>query len=162
MAVTYIGFMPIEKAISRIKSAGHDISDEYTNERCLDFLNTAVQQISSLLISAKYPFMINEITVHNGEPLPLNYIKSVGNYPLKVTGGIVQITDDSDSVKFRYWGTPLSLDDTSEHLPFPNDAINEVIVKLAIMLALNDNEYDISQDSNLTSQLQQAIASGMA
>jgi hypothetical protein len=154
--------MLVEKAISRIKSAGHDISNEYSQERCLEFINTAIQQVSALLISAQYPSLIDEITVHNGESLPSNYMKSAGNYPLKMIGNVVSITDGSDTVRFRYWKTPALVSDTDRELPFNNDAVNEVVVKLAVMLALNENEYDIAQDSNLTSQLQQAIASGMA
>ena len=33
--------MNVEQAIARIKAATHDISDEYSNERCIEFLNTA-------------------------------------------------------------------------------------------------------------------------
>lgn len=154
--------MLITTAISRIKSAGHDISDEYTNERCIEFLNTAIQQVSSLLISAQYPALVKEILVHNGESLPTNYMKACGTYPLRLTDNKVTIVDDSESVRFRYWATPELLTNTSNELPYKHDAINEVIVRLAVMLALNENEYDIGQDSNLLAQLQQAIASGMA
>jgi hypothetical protein len=37
--------MQVEKAIARLKAAGHDISDEYSTEDCIGFLNTAVQEI---------------------------------------------------------------------------------------------------------------------
>lgn len=154
--------MLITTAISRIKSAGHDISDEYTNERCIEFLNTAIQQVSSLLISAQYPALVKEIMVHNGESLPTNYMKACGTYPLRMTDNKVTIVDDSESVRFRYWATPELLSEPSGKLPYEHDAINEVIVRLAVMLALNENEYDIGQDSGLLTQLQQAIASGMA
>ena len=154
--------MKVETAINRIKSAGHDISDEYTNERCIEFLNTAIQQVSSLLISAQYPALVKEITVHNGESLPTNYMKSCGTYPLRLTDNKVTVVDGSETVRFRYWATPELLTSSSTNLPYNHDAINEVIVKLAVILALNENEYDIAQDSNLISQLQQAIASGMA
>jgi hypothetical protein len=154
--------MLVSTAISRIKSAGHDISDEYTNERCIEFLNTAIQQVSSLLISAQYPALVKEIMVHNGESLPTNYMKACGTYPLRMTNNKVTIVDDSESVRFRYWSTPELIDENSRELPYTHDAINEVIVRLAAMLALNENEYDIGQDSNLLAQLQQAIASGMA
>ena len=89
--------MLITTAISRIKSAGHDISDEYTNERCIEFLNTAIQQVSSLLISAQYPALVKEIMVHNGESLPTNYMKACGTYPLRMTNNKVTIVDDSES-----------------------------------------------------------------
>jgi hypothetical protein len=154
--------MLITTAISRIKSAGHDISDEYTNERCIEFLNTAIQQVSALLISAQYPALVKEILVHNGESLPTNYMKACGTYPLRMTDNKVTIVDDSESVRFRYWATPELLDESSGKLPYEHDAVNEVIVRLAVMLALNENEYDIGQDSGLLTQLQQAIASGMA
>lgn len=154
--------MLVSTAISRIKSAGHDISDEYTNERCIEFLNTAIQQVSALLISAQYPALVKEILVHNGESLPTNYMKACGTYPLRLTDNKVMIVDDSESVRFRYWATPELLTNTSNELPYKHDAINEVIVRLAVMLALNENEYDIGQDSSLLNQLQQAIASGMA
>lgn len=154
--------MLVSTAISRIKSAGHDISDEYTNERCIEFLNTAIQQVSSLLISAQYPALVKEILVHDGESLPTNYMKACGTYPLRMTNNVVTIVDDSTSVRFRYWATPELLTDTSTELPYKHDAVNEVIVRLAVMLALNENEYEIAQDSSLLAQLQQAIASGMA
>lgn len=154
--------MLVSTAITRIKNSGHDISDEYTNERCLEFLNTAIQQVSSLLIAAQYPALVKELMVHDGETLPANYMKACGTYPLMLTDNKVKIVDDSESVRFRYWATPELLTERSSELPYKHDAINEVIVRLAVMLALNENEYDIAQDSGLLAQLQQAIASGMA
>lgn len=154
--------MLVSTAITRIKNSGHDISDEYTSERCIEFLNTAIQQVSSLLIAAQYPALVKELMVHDGETLPANYMKACGTYPLMLTDNKVKIVDDSESVRFRYWATPELLTERSSELPYKHDAINEVIVKLAVMLALNENEYDIAQDSGLLAQLQQAIASGMA
>jgi hypothetical protein len=47
-------------------------------------------------------------------------------------------------------------------MPFDgHDPIQEVIVKTAILLALNENEYDISQDTAIRQELLQAIAGGM-
>ena len=154
--------MKVETAITRIKAATHDISDEFSQERCIEFLNTAIQQVSSLLISAQYPALVQEIMVHNGESLPKNYMKACGTYPLRMTNNKVTIMDDSESIRFRYWSTPSLVENAYGNLPYEHDAINEVIVRLAVMLALNENEYDIAQDSGLMSQLQQAIASGMA
>lgn len=154
--------MLVSTAITRVRAAGHDISDEYTTERCLEFLNTAIQQVSALLIAAQYPALVKELLVHNGESLPRNYMAACGTYPLRMTDNKVTIVDGSDSVRFRYWATPELLTETSKELPYQHDAVNEVIVRLAVMLALNENEYDIAQDSSLLTQLQQAIASGMA
>lgn len=153
--------MRIETAINRIKAAGHDISDEYSKDRCIEFLNTALQQTSSLLISAQYPALVKEVFVRNGDKLPQNYMKAAGTYPIRMTDGRAELIDDSTGVRFRYWATPELIDSLTEELPYPHDAINDVIVRAAIILALNENEYDVSQDSNLLTALQSAVASAM-
>lgn len=155
--------MLVSTAISRIKTAGHDISDEYSNERCLEFLNNAMQQVAGLLISAKWPSLVKTMLVHDGDSLPKNYMQPAGSYPIRMTDGKAEIIDeDVDSVRFRYFATPENLTDVDQELPFNHDAIDEVVVRGAIILALNENEYDLSQDTSLWTALQQAIASGMA
>lgn len=150
-------------AITRIKAAGHDISDEYSKERCIEFLNNSLQQVASLLISAKWPALVQEMLVHDGDSLPKNYMQAAGTYPLRMTAGKAKIIDDSDYVRFRYFATPENLtgEDKAEELPFDHEAINEIIVRGAIILALNENEYELSQDTQLWTALQQAVASAM-
>ncbi len=154
--------MLVERAIMRIKSAGHDISDEYSSDRCIEFLNNSMQQVSSLLIAANYPNLVHEITVRNGDQVPPNFMKAAGTYPIKMTDGIAIIVDDDyPSVRFRYFATPKNIEQKTDFLPFDNDAINEVVVRGSILLALNENEYDLSQDKVLFDTLQQSIASAM-
>ena len=75
----------------------------------------------------------------------------------------MHITDpDITTVKFRYFATPALIESTTKELPFNHDAINDIIVKSAVLLALNENEYDISQDTNIVNALQQAISTGMS
>lgn len=154
--------MLVSAAVSRIKAAGHDISDEYSTEDCIAFLNTAIQRVGSLLIAAQYPPLVQEVLVREGDTLPQNYMKCAGTYPIKMTNNVATIVDDVEAVTFRYWATPDLIDEETEKLPFSNDAVNDVVLKGAICYALNENEYDITQDSSLMSDLQSAIASAMA
>ncbi len=154
--------MTVEEAIARIKQETHDISEEYSNERCIQFLNTAIQQVSALLIAAKWPVLVKETTLRNGDSIPKNYLNACGTYPVQMTDGQVQITDEAyTSIQFRYLATPELLTNTTDSMPFTHDAINDIIVKSAVLLALNENEYDITQDTNIVTSLQQAISSGM-
>lgn len=154
--------MNVATAIVRIKAAGHDISDEYDSDRCLEFLNKAIQQVSALLISNRYPALVREMLVHNGDKLPKNYMLAAGSYPLRMTAGKAEIIDDDlQSVRFRYFATPEALADISAELPYDHDGINEVIVATAVLLALNENEYEITQDANLMEALQTAMAAAM-
>lgn len=152
--------MNVSNAVTRIKAAGHDISDEYSTERCLEFLNNSLQRIAALLIQGRYPAMVQEVLVREGDTLPKNYMAAAGTYPLRMTAGQVEIIDDSETVRFRYFATPETLTEHGE-FPYNNDAVSEVVVRYATLLALNENEYDISQDQALLSDLQQAIAGAM-
>ncbi|MGE1061196.1 hypothetical protein NXG27_00900 [Megasphaera paucivorans] len=155
--------MKVTDAIARIKSSIHDISNEYTDAQYIDFLNTAVQQVSSLLIAARWPAFIKETTVRDGDSLPKNYMCCVGTYPLRMTDGTVKIIDDDyETVPFRYFATPDLIDDTTIDLPFTHSGINDVVVMAATLLAGNDNEMDITQDTSIMQALQQAIASGIS
>lgn len=155
--------MLVSKAIERIKSAGHDISGEYSNARCIEFINTAIQQVGGFLIAASWPSLIKEVVVSDGDTLPENFMKAAGNYPLRMTDGSVKIIDtDFERIRFRYFATPKNVGSETDQLPFNHEGVNEVIVKTAIILALNENEYDVSQDNSIVTALQQAIASGMS
>ena len=152
----------VEQAIRRIRAAGHDISDEYSDERCIEFLNNSLQRISALLIQARYPALVEEVVVHDGDTLPKNYVQAAGTYPLRMTAGKAEIVDDSEFVRFRYFATPALLENSTDDFPYDHDGINEIVVRYAIMLALNENEYDITQDTNLLTDLQNAIAGAMS
>lgn len=155
--------MLVNAAIQRIKSATHDISDEYSTNDCVNFLNNAIQQIASLLISAKYPNIVKEITLLDGETLPSNFMNTCGTYPIRITDNKATLLDDLTSIRFRYFATPdrLTGESDTEQLPFDHDGLNEAVVQVAILLAKNENEYDITSDSALYQQLQASIAAGM-
>lgn len=154
--------MQVEKAIARLKAAGHDISDEYSTEDCIGFLNTAVQEICHQLTAGKSPQMVKEITLHDSESLPPDYIISCGNYPIKVTGQSVMFTDpDIDALRFRYFATKPQILDATGDMPFIHEVLNDIAVRLATILALNQNEYDITQDKALLDEVRQAVAQGM-
>lgn len=152
--------MRIADAIRQIKLATHDAIDEYSEPHCLDFLNTAIQQANSMLIAGGFYPLVREVTLKDGSYLPHNFMKQCGQYPIRVTNNKVTLLDGRQ-VRFRYFANPELLTMNDVDLPFNNDAMNQAVVQFAIMLALNENEYDISQDSTLMNMFQQAIASGM-
>ena len=154
--------MLLTTAIKRIKNESHDISDEYSNEECVSLLNTAVQRVYGLMVGYGYPPIVREIDLHEDDSLPHNYMKSCGTYPIRVTNNIIHLLEDGvEYVRFRYFANPEMMVEDTEALPFDHDGVNEIILKVAVNLALNRNEYDISQDTALLQDLQQAIAMGM-
>lgn len=155
--------MQVKKAVAEIKAAGHDISDEYSVVECIGFLNTAINEVSSLLIAARSPMMVAEILLHDGESVPERYVSAAGRYPIRVTGETVRFIDRSLSeIRFRYWRTMPPLEDDAGAMPFSHEALNDYAVKVAILLALNRNEYDISQDKALYDELRTLLSGAVS
>jgi hypothetical protein len=155
--------MLVEEAVNRIKAAGRGTGQDWGVDRAIDFLNTAIQQISSLLAANRYPPIVKTIQLADGDSLPSNYLFSCGNYPIRITDGEVDFLDDElTEIRFRYFAAPDKVVKTADSMPFSNDAINEVVVKGAILLALNENGKQIAQDSQLVAALQQAVTMGLA
>lgn len=153
--------MKVQDAIRQIKVSTHDALDEYSEPHCLDFLNRAITQVASLLSAGGYFPMVKEITLEDGSYLPHNFMKACGAYPIKITNNRIEIIDDDEfEIRFRYFACPEKLTKDTLDMPFSNDAINEVVVSLATMFALNENEFDIQQDTALMQTLQQAVAAG--
>lgn len=153
--------MYVEEAVNKIIEAGRDASKEFTVDRCIEWLNNSTQQVASLLISTKWAYITKTIDLHEGDTLPQNYLKAAGTYPIRVTDGVVELLDDVESVRFRYFASPANVEKTSDEMPYNHDAINEIIVRGAILLALNENKANIAQDSQLMQALQQAVAGSM-
>ncbi|MBR1494256.1 MAG: hypothetical protein IJ601_04325 [Acidaminococcaceae bacterium] len=155
--------MLVEEAVNRIKAAGRGTNQNWGVDRVIDFINTALQQVSALLVSNRYPPIVNTIQLHNGDSLPENYMYAAGTYPIRITNGSVEFLDeDREEIRFRYFASAGRVEKTSDTMPFTNDAINEVVIKGAVLLALNENAYQIGQDSQLVAALQQAVASGLS
>ena len=150
--------MKTKDAVKAIKAAGHDISDEYSLEECLGFLNTAIHEVSGLLIAAHAPMMVAEITLHDGESVPARYVRAAGQYPLRITGQTVRFLKRSmQEIRFRYFATSALLESDGGDLPFPHEALNDYAVKVAVLYALNRNEYDVSQDKALYDEFRQIL-----
>ena len=155
--------MTVDQAVARIKAATHDISDEYSTDRCIEFINTAAQQVGAWLCAAKWAPMVKEVEINEGADVPANFMVACGQFPVRVTNGTAHILDpDIETLRFRYFATPSLVENTTDTMPFDGyDQLQEVVIKSAIILALNENEYDVTTDNAIKQELVQAIAGGM-
>lgn len=155
--------MLVEEAVNRIKAAGRGKGIDWGVDRVIDFLNTSLQQVSALLAANRYPPMVKTIQLEDGDTLPDNFMFEAGTYPIRITDGAVEFLDDTiEQIRFRYFANVGRVVKTSDTMPFTNNAINEVVIKGAVLLALNENGIQISQDTQLVAALQQAVAGGLA
>jgi hypothetical protein len=53
------------------------------------------------------------------------------------------------------------IEDVDGDMPFEHDTLNDFVVRTACKLALNRNEFDISQDQSILTELQNSAAEAM-
>ena len=147
--------MTISEAISYIKRAVHDTSDEYSDADCLTFLNEAVRETAVLLASLRYAPLIRETILTNGDALPSDFLSPVGKHPYHLTEGKIRLDDGRTHLTLRYYGAPKQLCAT-DTLPF-TPAIEETVLLTAVIRALRHNEYDTSAEEAHLANLRTAL-----
>ncbi len=152
--------MTISEAISYMKRAVHDVSDEYSEADLLTFLNEAVQETAVLLASLRYAPLIRETILTDGDALPSDFLSAVGYHPYRLAEGKVSLDGGRTQLTLRYYGAPneLKADDT---LPF-TPAIREAVLLTATIRALRHNEYDTSAEEAHLANLRTALAATLA
>lgn len=158
--------MKIKAAIDEFRLILHDLygNYEYDNYHCLMRLNSAVQLTCNLLTQINSPLIIEEKDFENGEDLPGNFLRTCGTYPIRRTGNSIEFLDDVEKMRIRYFITlpKMGKEDVEEgDMPFAHDSINDFVIRTACKLALNRNEFDISQDQGILTELQNSIAEAM-
>ena len=151
--------MQVLEAINRMKASMHDVSNEYDDAACIFALNTAVHELAALLIAAHYPDLIEEKDFMDGDMVPEGFFRTCGSYPIRVTGSTIHLSG-MKKLHVRYYKMPADMARTST-LPFRLSILNSLAIKIAIKILLNDNEFDISQDSSIQSEIAQALQAGV-
>lgn len=151
--------MQVTEAINRMRASMHDVSNEYDDAACIFALNTAVHDLTALLVAAHYPDLIEEKDLAEGDTVPDGFFRTCGLYPIRVTGSTVHLLTGSEKIHIRYYKMPADVARTSS-LPFRLSILNSLAIKIAIKILLNDNEFDISQDSSIQSEITQALQAG--
>ena len=153
--------MEVREALIQIRHIINDKDElELEDEELLMYLNKAIQYVSSYLIQANSPLIVQDMTVSTGTAeLPKNYVKTAGGFPVKVTGNTLKWLDyeSGKTLKLRYFAT-YELVEMDGEMPFHHDALNQQTIQAAAIFALNQVEADISQDKAILDEINAALA----
>ena len=151
------------KVLSVIDMLRKRVNDEYesgySDDVLLGYLNDALAYLSSALISLNHPSMVKEVVLDetsSNNILPENFVKTAGNYPIKITGNTFKVMDGSINLTIRYFS---AFDNVTyeDDLPLQNALYETVVIKLACIYALNQHEFDTTQDQVLAEKLNAVI-----
>lgn len=153
--------MQVKEAIRRIRSAAHDVTEEYDDADCVFAINLAVHELATTLIAGHYPGLIEEGDFRDGDVVPEGFFKTAGLYPVRVTGGTVHMLGGQDVQHLRYYVLPKDVA-LGGVMPFRLGLLNGLAIKIAVKMLSDENEFDISQDTGIQQEIQQALSSGWA
>ena len=155
--------MKLKEAISQFRILLHDVSKEHDEYHATMRINQGIDLVCNMLAGFGHPLTIAEKVFEEGETLPHNFLRTAGIYPVERTGNVIHILTGDDKLPIRYFYSYEHLDyrEPESEMPFPNDALNDFVIRTAVKLALNRNEADISQDQNILNELQQAVTGAM-
>lgn len=156
--------MIVKEAIELIRGRINDEFDTgYTDERLINYLNDAVKYLSSAIIARHDPMLTKELLVEaTGTDVPFNFIRFAGGFPIKRIGNKFYIADSSKCVASKYFFMPSDLKDVEDEMPFnTHEVYNTVVVNLACLYALNQHEFNISQDSALKQQFDSLLTEAL-
>lgn len=147
----------ISNLIRRLRILINDQNDlEYTDKELLGYINDAVGYLSTYLISTKDPEMVKEISITQDIDVPDDYCSFSGSYPVYISDNKFKLYDPSATVTARYFATKKTDSVVADNLPF-KDIYAPVIIRVASVYALNRNEFNVTQDVTIISQMLDSI-----
>ena len=148
--------------IIQIREQIHDISNEYSDEILLKYINTGIKSASNLLIAAKHCSMMEKIVVEEGMEVPKNFVKFAGFFPVSVVANRFYFFDkDYSVIEAIYYCSKEIVKNADESIPFSDDSVLLYIEQYAIILALNRNEFDVSTDNQILKELESTFLTSL-
>lgn len=140
-----------------IKNELGDVSGVSTFKECSYYLNRAIDYLSMKLAKDDYQDHVTEASITNGSDVPDNFYSLLGVYPIKQTDSkFIFLSGAPDTMIIRYSFVQSHISESSDTIPF-QDRFRGVFVAIATLFAQNKNEQNISQDTQITTMLLEAV-----
>lgn len=146
--------MLVSEMIAQIKDQVHDISNEFSDDLLIKFINTAIKSASYLLANVNHNSVMAQITVTSGSPIPADFIKFAGQYPVTLIQGVFDIYDTRiNSLDVTYYEAKPSVALVTDTIPFTDELTLLYIEQYASILALNRDEANVGADEQIITAL---------
>lgn len=156
--------MLVKEAVALIRERINDQFDTgYSDDIIVNYINDAVKYLGGALIARNDPILTQKIAVTSltRSPVPKNFVRLAGGFPVKREGTEFKITDGSSLVEIKFFFMPVNVDIESVMPFWNNDTYDMIVVDMACIYALNQHEYDVQQDTNLRQQLDAIIQAAL-
>lgn len=150
--------MTVREAIARMRSSVHDVAMEFSDAELLRFLNTGIADVAARAIAANGTDFVRTVQVADGDVLPEGFVRTAGLFPVRMEAGRVCLPPDTATMQVRCFFLPPAVSLADERLPLRGEHLQELAVRSAVILVLNEHEFDVTQDVSLLGTLAQDMA----
>lgn len=129
---------------------------DFDDDEIVSYINQALNYVGLYFVTANNPLALKEVTIKDGDTLPTDYIKHCGILPIKVTGKVVKFLDTSTknlTMKYFYKAANITGTATDEEMPYDDALTNNIIVTITVILLMNQQRLDVTQDQTLSGTL---------
>ena len=147
--------MTVQEALRRMRASVHDVAMEFPDTELLRFLNTGIADVAARYIAADSPDFVRTVVVRDGDGVPDGFVRTAGLFPVRIQEGRFFLTDPSDGVSVRCFCLPPAALLSDDRMPLRTEQMQELAVRSAVLLVLNEHEFDVTQDNALLQSLMQ-------
>lgn len=132
---------------------------DFDDDEIISYVNQAINYIGLYFVSAGNPLAVKDVLVQNNDNVPDDYIKPCGIFPIKITGKVIKFLDKgTKNLTLRYFfKAPNITGSENEEMPYDDALTNNVIVTIAVVLLMNQQRLNISQDQSLNDALMDIV-----
>lgn len=152
--------MKASDAIAHARIRLNDIDNAtYTDAELLEYLNEAINRISTMMIAGKDPSMITEATVIPGDPVPDTFASFVGSGPLYRRNGLFAALDGSTTGNYeiRFYSTKPRLVTVDDNLPFADWAFPSLVNDMVSVALIRTGFYNDEEKARAESSIGTSI-----
>lgn len=150
--------MTVKEAVSRIRSSIHDVAMEFSDAELLRFLNTGIADVAARCIAEDSTDFVRTVLVRDGDSLPEGFVRTAGRFPMRMENGRVHLPHGVQEMRLRCFCLPREAGLADDKIPMRGEHLQELSVRTAVLLALNEHEFDVTQDMALLQSLVQDAA----
>jgi len=155
--------MKVSELLVRIRQHISDVDAiEYEDAELYGYINDGIRYLSAILITARDPECVSEITVSSDTALPDDFFALAGQFPIYIANGTIKLLYSAGGpVDVRYFASKPSVSAVDDLIPF-KDVFMGILARIIAIYALNRNEFDCTQDLALLDRELQAFTGAKA
>lgn len=134
---------------------------DFDNDDIISYINQAINYVGLYFVTAQNPLALKEVEIINNDTVPDDYIKMCGIIPVRVIGKTIKFLDSSTKrLTMKYFYKPPNIGaGEDETMPYDDNVTNNLIVSMSVLMLMNQQRLNVSQDQTLNDALMNMINS---